>query len=102
MEQGKSSEKAENPTSKKLFLTFKKIKNYTLHIGVAVTTVGSCFIVLPYFFLKDSPQILDDKTGDLFRETYQGLLRGQFFLIGILLLVIGVFLIRQYRRRNQY
>lgn len=108
MEEGRKSEKAENQTDqsalvlKRRFDTIKKIKNYTLPIGVTLTTLSCCFMVLPYFFFRDSPQIPDVKTGELFRETYQGLLRGQFFLIGVLLLAIGIFFIRSYLRRQRH
>ena len=108
VEKRQASEKAENQTDrsaaffKRRFDIIKKIKNYTLPIGVTITTLGCCSMVLPYFFLVDSPQVPDAKTGELFRETYQGLLRGQFFLVGILLLVIGIFFIRSYLRRRQH
>ena len=108
VEEGQSSKKAENQTDrsaasfKRRFDVIKKIKNYTLTIGVTITTLGCCFMVLPYFFLGDSPKVPDAKTGELFRETYQGLLRGQFFLVGILFLVIGIFFIISYLRRQQH
>ena len=104
VEDEQTNKKEEKPAGflKRQFGGIKKIKNYTLLFGVTITTFGCCLIGLPYFFLSDSPKILDDKTGEWFRETYQGLLRGQLFLIGILLLVVGIFLIRQYRRRQQH
>lgn len=103
VEEEQSSEKAEKQAGflKRQFELIKKIENYTLLIGVTITTFGCCLIGLPYFFLSDSPKIFDKKTGEWFRETYQGLLRGQLFLIGLLLLAIGIFLIRQYRRRRE-
>jgi hypothetical protein len=106
--EGQKSEKVKNHTDrsavflKRRFDTIKKIKNYILPMGVTITTLGCCFMVLPYFFFKDSPQIPDVKTGELFRETYQGLLRGQFFLMGILFLVIGIFFIRSYLRYRRH
>jgi hypothetical protein len=80
----------------------RKIMNYTLHIGVSLMIAGSCFIGLPHFFILDSPLELDYETGELFREVYQGFIRGQLFLIGILLLVIGIILIRQHFHSRQH
>ena len=104
-EEGQTIEKTEDQLDKfarflkRQFGILKKIKNYTLPIGITLTVFGSCFIGLPYFFLIDS-QIPDPEAEEWFREVYYGLIRGQLFLIGILILVIGLILIIQYKRRR--
>jgi hypothetical protein len=103
-EEGQSIEKAEEQLDrfagflKRRFGPIKKIKNYTLPIGITLTILGSCFIGLPHFFLIDSPQIFDPKTEELFRKDYKGFIRGQLLLIGLLFLVIGLILIIHYIR----
>ncbi len=77
------------------------IKNYTLPIAIIFSILGSCLVVLPYFFLIDSPLLSDYETGDLYRVVYHGFIRGQLFLIGILLIVIGIILVRLYIRRQK-
>lgn len=106
--EGQSIEEAEDQVDrlasflKKRFGPIKKIKNYLLPIGLTLTILGGCLIGLPHFFLIDSPKILDPETGGLFRKDYKGFIRGQLLLIGILLLVIGVILIRQYIHRSRH
>jgi hypothetical protein len=106
--EGQSIEEAEDQVDrlasflKKRFGSIKKIRNYLLPIGIALTIVGGCLIGLPHFFLIDSPKILDPETGEWFRKDYKGFIRGQLLLIGILLLVIGLVLIRHYIRRNRH
>ena len=103
-EEGQTIEKTEDRFDKsagflkRRFGIIKKIKNYTLPIGITLTVFGSCFIGLPYFFLIDSQRIPHHETGDLFREVYYGYIRGQLFLIGILLIIIGIILIRLHFR----
>ena len=85
---------------KRRFGSIKRIKNYTLHIGIPLMILGSYFIILPYFFLIDSPLLFDKEAGESYRVVYHGFIRGQLFLIGILILVIGVILIKLYFHRR--
>ena len=107
-EGGQTIEKTEGQFDKfgrflrRRFVIIKKIKNYKLPIGVTLTVFGSCFTVLPYFFLKDSQQITDPETEIQFREIYYGYLRGQLFLIGIILIIIGIILIWLHFRRVRH
>jgi hypothetical protein len=87
---------------KSRFGSIKKIRNYSLPIGITSAILGSCFIGLPQFFLIDSPQIWNPKTETWNVEKYYGFIRGQLLLIGILLLVIGLVLIIRYIRRNPH
>ena len=79
-----------------------KIKNYTLPIAITFTLLGSCLAVIPYFLFIDGPPTLDPKTETWFIKDYKGFIRGQLFLIGILLLVIGIILIIHYIRRRRH
>ena len=79
-----------------------KIKNYTLPIAITFTLLGSCLAVIPYFLFIDGPPTLDPKTETWFIKDYKGFIRGQLFLIGILLLVIGLILIIHYIRRRRH
>jgi hypothetical protein len=85
---------------KSRFGSIKKIRNYSLPIGITSAILGSCFIGLPHFFLIDSPQIWNPKTETWNVEKYYGFIRGHLLLIGISLLVTGLILIIRYRRRN--
>jgi hypothetical protein len=78
---------------KRRFGPLKKIKKFTLPIGIAFTILGSCLVGLPYFFIKDGPLTYDPKTEIWFIKDYKGFLRGQLLLIGILFLVVGLILI---------
>ena len=84
---------------KKRLGPLKKIKNYSLPIGIAFVILGSCLVGIPYFLLIDGPLTLDPKTGIEYIKDYKGYMRGQFLLIGILLLVIGLILIIRLKSR---
>ena len=79
----------------------KKIKNYTLPIGIAFTIFGSCLVGLPYFLVIDGPLTWDSKTETLFIKDYKGFIRGQLLLIGILFLVIALVLMLLFRRSKK-
>ena len=107
-EEGYTTEEAEETFDR--FVAFlkrrlgpmKKIKNYTLPIAMAFTILGSCLVGLPSFVFIDGPLTLDPKTETWFIKDYKGFIRGQLFLIGILLLVIGLILIIYYIRRRRH
>lgn len=85
---------------KRRFGPLKKIKNYTLPLGITLTILGSCFIGLPQFLFIDGPWTYDPKAEIWFIKDYKGFIRGQLLLIGLLFLVIGLILIIQYIRRR--
>jgi hypothetical protein len=108
VEKGQSIEGAEEQIDrlfgflKSRFGSIKKIKNYTLPIGITLTILGGCLMVLPSLFIIDSPLTWDSKTETWIIEEYYGFIRGQLLLIGILLLVIGIIFIIRYIRRNSH
>jgi hypothetical protein len=108
LEKGQSIEEAEDQVDrlasllKKRFGPIKKIRNYISSIGLTLIIVGGCLIGLPHFFFIDSPKIWNPETGEWLRKNYQGFIRGQLFLIGIILLIVGVLLIRHYLRSSRH
>jgi hypothetical protein len=108
LEMGQSLEEAEDQVDrlasflKKRFCPIKKIRNYISPIGLTLIIVGGCLIGLPHFFFIDSPRIWNPETGEWLRKNYQGFIRGQLFVIGIILLIIGVILIRHYMRSSRH
>jgi hypothetical protein len=85
---------------KNRFGSIKKIRNYSLPIGITSAILGGCLITLPSIFLTDSELIWIPETEEWFVREYYGFIRGHLLLIGILLLVIGLILIIRYIRRN--
>ncbi|TRZ53439.1 MAG: hypothetical protein D4S01_01340 [Dehalococcoidia bacterium] len=89
---------------KSRFASIKKIRNYSLPIGIMSAIFGGCLMMLPSFLLIDSEPVwipeLEDNRAAYFVEEYYGFIRGQLLLIGILLLVVGLILIIRYIRRN--
>lgn len=86
---------------KRQFGPITKIKNYTLPLAIAFTILGSCLVGLPHFLFIDGPWT-EPKTETRFIKDYKGFIRGQLFLIGILLIVIGIILIIHYIRRRRH
>ena len=86
---------------KRRFGPIKKIENYTLTIGIMLTIIGSYLMGLPYFFLVDSEHLWDRESEQWYREGYYGFIRGQLFLTGILLLVIGILLMLHFIRKHR-
>lgn len=89
------------PFLKGRFDTIKKIKKYTLPIGITLTILGSCLVGLPYFLLKDGPLTYDPKTEIWFIKDYKGFIRGQFLLLGLLFFVLGIILIMRGHRHHK-
>jgi hypothetical protein len=85
---------------KSRFGSIKKIRNYSLPIGITSAILGGCLITLPSIFLIDSKLIWIPKTEEWFVREYYGFIRGQLLLIGIPLLGTGLILIIRYIRRN--
>jgi hypothetical protein len=79
-----------------------KIKNYTLPLAIAFTILGSCLVGLPHFLFIDRQPIENPETGIVHFLDYKGYIRGQLFLIGILLIVIGFILIIHYIGRRRH
>ena len=79
-----------------------QIKNYTLPIARAFTILGSFLAVIPYFFFIDRPPEFDDITETWLIKEYNGFIRGQLLLIGLLLLIVGLTLIIYYIRRRRH
>ena len=108
LEEGQSIEGAEEAFDrfvaflKRQFGTIKKIKKFTLPIGITLTILGSCLVRLPVFLFIDGPWTWDSKAEIGFIKDYKGFIRGQLLLIGILLLVIGIILIIHYIRRRRH
>jgi hypothetical protein len=76
---------------------FSLINNYILPVGIILTILGGCFMVLPSRFLIDSnPTSIRLGTEDVFIEYYYGLIRGQLLLLGISLLMFGLILTIRY------
>lgn len=73
------------------------IKKYEFPIGLTFTIFGYLLIVLPYFFLIDSPLKLDSTTNLYYHEIYYGFSRGQFLLLGLFSLIIGLILFFYYK-----
>ena len=82
--------------------SMKKIKNYSLPVGITSAILGCCLVGLPHFLFIDGPWTLDPKVEIWFIQDYKGIIRGQLLLIGILLLVIGLILIIHYIRRRRH
>jgi len=107
-EEGQSIEEAEDQLDrfagflKRRFGPIKKIKNYTLPIGITLTILGGCLMVLPSRFLIDSPLTWNFKTETWIVKEYYGFIRGQLLLIGISLLIIGLIVIGLYIHRRPY
>ncbi|MEJ2242631.1 MAG: hypothetical protein P8Y18_10910 [Candidatus Bathyarchaeota archaeon] len=76
------------------------IKKYEFSIGWTFTIFGSLLIILPYFLLLDSPLKVDPLTGLEYHEVYYGFKRGQFLLIGLFFLIVGLILFFYYIRRR--
>jgi len=85
---------------KRRFGSIKKIRNYSLPIGITSAILGGCLITLPSIFLTDSEPIWIPETEEWLVREYHGFIRGHLLLIGIILLVIGLILIIRYIRRN--
>jgi hypothetical protein len=105
-ETGQTIEEAEKQVDrlfgflKNRFGSIKKIKNYSLPVGITSAILGGFLITLPSLFLTDSELIWIPETEEWFVKEYYGFIRGHLLLIGILLLVIGLILIIRYIRRN--
>ena len=78
---------------KRRFGPIKKIKNYALPIGIPLTILGSCLMGLPHFLFIDGPWTYDPKAEIWFIKDYKGFIRGQFLLIGLLFLAVGLILV---------
>ena len=80
--------------------TTDSIKKYEFTIGSTFTIFGSLLIILPYFLLLDSPLKVDPLTGLEYHEVYYGFNRGQFLLIGLFFLIVGLILFFYYIHRR--
>jgi len=79
----------------------KKIKNYALPIGIPLTILGSCLVGLPHFLFIDGPWTYDPKAEIWFIKDYRGYIRGQFLLIGLLFLAVGLILVIHHIRHRR-
>jgi hypothetical protein len=78
-----------------------KIKNYTLSIAIAFSILGSLLAVIPYFIFIDGPWTFNLLTEIWSIKDYKGFIRGQLFLLGLLLLIIALTLSIHYMRRRR-
>jgi hypothetical protein len=110
VETGQTIEEAEEQVDrlagflKSRFGSVKKIKSYMLPIGVASAILGGYLMILPSFLLKDSEPVWIPKTEEMhahyFVEQYYGFIRGQLLIVGILILIVGSWLIIRFRRKE--
>ena len=80
----------------------KKVKNvrgYASYLAAVFIAVGICFIVLPRFLLTDGPVLLYPGTQQEYVKDYLGAARGQYLVLGILLIVVAIFLLRRFRKK---
>jgi len=77
-----------------------KIGEHSLHLGAALAITGTIFATLPTLFFTDSQPIWKPPTEEWLIEEYYGFIRGQLFLIGIILLIISLILVIFHTRRK--
>ena len=105
-EEGQTIEVAEKQVDrfpsflKNHFSLVKITKSYMLPIGIILSIIGGCLVILPTFLLEDSEWVKRVfETGELIGQEYwhaakyYGFIRGQLLILGVLFFVVGIVLV---------
>lgn len=76
----------------------KNVRSYASYLAAVFIAVGSCCIVLPRFLLIDGPVLLYPGTNQEYVKDYLGAARGQYLILGIVLIVVAIVLLRRFRK----